>query len=258
MRRRQLRGLGLLALVTAVLVTAALWRSAAQPLTGVPVPAPFGSMSSSPNVSSSSSVSPSPSPAGTPGATASPSGSPTLSTAPAPTPSARTVVVLGDGYTVRSGWADELAAVSGRTVVTMAEDGMGYRVAPKACAQKPCVSFGGAASRVAAAEPDAVVVVGGDADGDFKLDPFAVESLRALRKALPDATIVATPPLSSRFPRPYWITLHGKSIQKVSGQERVTWLDTSSVSGKPASYDGTSLTPEASWQFAALVGDALP
>ena len=246
MRRRQLRGLGLLALVTAILVTAALWRSAAQPTTGVPA------------ASSSSSMSSSPDPTGTPDSSVSPSLSPTPSTSPLPSAEARTVVVLGDGYTVRSGWADELAAVSGWTVVTVAEDGMGYRVAPKTCAQKPCVSFGGAASRVAAAEPDAVVVVGGDADGDFKLDPFAVESLRALRKALPGATIIAAPPLSSRSPRPYWITLHAKSIEKASAQEKVTCLDTSSVSGKPASYDGTSLTPEASRQLAALVGDALP
>ncbi|MFT3874827.1 MAG: SGNH/GDSL hydrolase family protein [Propioniciclava sp.] len=247
MRLRQLLGLGVLVVITAVLVVVALWRSGPQGVPAVPATTPAApptSASAGPEGSGAPTASARIDPSATPATSASAAG-------------AKTVVVLGDGYTLRSGWADALASATGWKVVTLAEDGMGYLAAPKSCTTAPCVTFAGAAARVAQHKPDAVVLAGGDADGDFKLDPHAQAGVAALKKAVPSATIVVTSPPSSRAPKPHWLTLHAKSLEKAAKQAKATWLDTSAVTGLPRSYDGGKLTPEASKKLADLVARAL-
>ena len=133
----------------------------------------------------------------------------------------------------------------GMQVVNLSEEGMGYRVAPPSCSAKPCRPFSGLAARVAEAKPAAIVVVGGEADGDYALGPFVASTFTALKKAAPDAQVVALSPLSSRSARPHWLVMHARSIEKEAAAAGVTWVDVSAATGKPSAYDGGQLTTRA-------------
>lgn len=232
MRRRGVwLGLLLLALVTAALVGMALSRvptsSANASGTRGGIPATTGTTTQASGRSGQDPTGPSGSPSGGSG----------------------TLVVLGDGYAARAPWVGELAQRLDMKLTDLAEDGMGYRVAPTTCDNPPCHTFGGLAPRVAKAQPDIVLVIGGDADGDYDLTPFVTTTLRALKDAVPQAEIVTTTPLSSRSPRPYWLTLHAQAIERVSTEAGARWISVRTIAADPASYDGTALTTSA--------GDAL-
>jgi hypothetical protein len=235
-KRRALVGLVVLGLVTVLLVGLALFRSRTVPpaAAGRPVVA-------TPAAQTSASAAPSATPSATPSSS----------------PGAGTLVILGDGYAKDAAWVDQLGQDLGMTVVNLSEDGMGYRMTPPTCSVKPCRPFTGMAPRVAEARPDAVVVVGGEADGDYALSTFVDSTFSALKKAVPDARIVALSPLSSRSPRPHWLTLHARSIEKGAAAAGVTWVDLSAAAGKASAYDGGHLTNAAGAQVAAAIAAKL-
>ena len=181
------------------------------------------------------------------------------SAVPAPTATAAggTLVVLGDGYAKGAAWVDQLGEELGMTVVNLSEDGMGYRVTPDDCASKPCRPFSGMAARVGQAKPDVVVVAGGDADGDYALSPFVESTFSALKKAVPDAEIVALSPLSARSPRPHWLTLHARSIETGAKSAGVTWVDVSAATSSASAYDGGHLSARAAAEVAGAVATSL-
>lgn len=233
-RRATMIGLIALGLVTAILAGLALTRSF-RPVGGG-VPAASASTPAGASTQSGGTV------------------EPASTTSPLPAPGgggAYTVVVVGDGYSMDSDWVKGLPA--DWAVVDYSQRGMGYLAVPRTCTAAPCGSFQTMAQRVKEAKPDAVVVIGGDADGDHDISAAAVEAFRGLKQAAPQATIVATSPLSARSPRPYWLTLHTRSIQRATGDEGVVWLDISAVANRAASYDGDKLTPAASGDLANLV-----
>ncbi len=221
-KRRALVGLVVLGLVTVLLVALALIRARTVPAAPATVPV-----------------------AATPSGQASASLSPTGAPSPTPSPNGGTLVVLGDGYAKDAAWVDQLGQGLGMQVVNLSEDGMGYRVAPPSCSAKPCRPFSGLGARLAEAKPDAIVVVGGEADGDYALGPFVASTFTALKTAAPDAQVVALPPLSSRSTRPHWLAMHARSIEKEADAAGVTWVDVSAATGKPSAYDGGQLTTRA-------------
>lgn len=229
-RRATMIGLIALGLVTAILAGLALTRSLRPADAGVPS-TPAGAPTQ-------------------PGGTVEPAST----TSPLPAPGgggAHTVAVVGDGYSMDSDWVKGLP--EDWTVVNFSQRGMGYLSVPRTCTAAPCGSFQTMAQRVKEAQPDAVVLIGGDADGDHDISAAAVEAFRGLKQAAPQATIVATSPLSARSPRPYWLTLHTRSIQRGASEAGVVWLDIAPVANRAASYNGEKLTPAASRDLAKLV-----
>lgn len=229
-KRRALVGLVVLGLVTVLLAGLALFRSRTVPA------APGGRPTAA--------------------APAVPTGaSPTRS--PGPPRTGGTLVVLGDGHAKDAAWVDQLGQDLGLKVVNLSEEGMGYRMAPGTCSVNPCRPFAGMAARVAEANPSAIVVVGSEADGDYALSPFIASTFAALKKAAPDAEIAALSPLSARSPRPHWLTLHARSIEKEAAAAGVIWVDLSAAAGRSSAFDGGHLTAGAGAKVAAIVAAKL-
>lgn len=239
-RRLQFIGLGVLAIVALVLAAAALLRS---------VPPPTVNATPAPTVTSPASTA-------TPKPTTAAPVTPTP-TATQPTEAVVGAVFLGDRYTAGAAWPTHTGAEAGWTVTNLAEPGMGYRVAPRTCAAQPCTPFRGLVAKVAALRPDVVVIAGGEADGDYDLDPYAASTLAEFRRALPDATIVVMPPLSSQSPRPYWLTLHTQTLRAAAGKSGALFVDTSAVTGQSSAFENGALTEKAGAELAKLLAAAV-
>lgn len=237
-RRVHYVALALLAVVAIVLSGFALLRS---------VPQPSVAATPEPTVAS-----PSDTPMATATATTTASPTPTQTAAPA-----LRAVFLGDRYTAGAQWPEQTGKVAGWTVTNVAEPGMGFRVAPSTCVVLPCSTFRGQVARVAALRPDVVVIAGGEADGDYDLDPYAASTLSELRRALPDATIVVMPPLSSQSPRPYWLTLHTQTLRAAAEKSGALFVDTSAVTGQPSAFENGSVTEKAGVELAKLLAAAV-
>lgn len=228
-KRFALIGLVLLALIAAGLSWQALTRD--QGLSGAPAtPAPAGTTPATTGTSSSPATSPS---------------------------AAGTLVILGDGYSASSPWPTYAGASLGLTVVNMSASGTGYHLAPKSCTVTPCTSFKDSATKVAAAKPAVVVVVGGEVDGDYDLRADAAATLTALQKAVPQATIVFMSPISARPTHPAWLTVSAQTIKQAAANGNATWLDTSAVTATANAYRNGDLTEESSHQLAALLVEGL-
>lgn len=187
-----------------------------------------------------------------------PAPTPVPASTPTPTPPSGTVVFLGDGYTADSAWPGEVGKALGWQVVNLAASGAGYRSAPQNCQQaQPCTSFRNAASQVAGAQPTAVIIAGGEADGGSELKADVTATLEQLKQAVPRAEIVVLPPLSTRSTRPAWLTRNEQAIQEIAKAAGVTWVDTSSVTGNASAYRGGDLTDDASKKLAEIVAAEL-
>lgn len=169
----------------------------------------------------------------------------------------KTLVVLGDEYSINGGWTDALVQKSGWRVITIAERGMGYQAVPADCGVEPCVTFAGAAGRVAKAVPDAILVIGGDADGDRSITPFVPTAVKRLQEESPDARVLLAAPLSLRDPRPYWLEQHARSIERAAQATKATWVDTTQTVGDADAYRDGRLTRLASERLAEQVAEAL-
>lgn len=179
---------------------------------------------------------------------------PALAPTPTPTPKPSAIVFMGDGYTTDAPWPAEVGAALDRRVVNLAEKGTGYRAAPTACrAVTLCTSFRGAAARVAEERPVAVVIAGGEADGNTNLQADVTATLQELRTAVPEAKIVVLPPLSARSTQPSWLRRHAQAIQEAATETNVTWVDSTSVTGDSRAYSGGDLTEQAGKELAGLV-----
>ncbi|HZK04661.1 MAG TPA: SGNH/GDSL hydrolase family protein [Actinomycetaceae bacterium] len=169
-----------------------------------------------------------------------------------PAPAGPRVAVLGDRYSMDSAWPQILRDEHGWDVVNLSEDGMGYISAPASCAAEPCTNFRGQIERVAASDPEIVVLFGGEADGDLALPEFAVPTLTNLQAAVPNAQILVATPASAQSPWPYWLMMHVQSLREVAGETGVTYVDTTDVVGVAASYADGNLTPEANSALAEI------
>lgn len=234
-RRWGLVGLALLALITAVLVGAAVLRP---PIVADATPVP--------TVAKTPSLTPSPT-AGTPSA------APTATTEPA-----GTIVVLGDRYTADAAWPVLVGDRSGLRVVNLAQAGMGYITAPQSCEQgPPCTPFRGLLERIRAESPEVLVLAGGEADGDNTLVPFAAPTLSELRQGLPDTRILVLPPPSARSPQPYWLSMHTRVLQEAAESAGVTFVHAAPLVGNSDSYEGGQFTLTACQELSSLVVDTL-
>lgn len=166
------------------------------------------------------------------------------------------LVLVGDQY-AQGRWVDQVGADLGVTVANLSESGMGYRSSPRSCDHEPCTPFRGLASTVAGLDPQFVVLVGGDADGDNDISMQVRATLADFRMAMPDTVIVTMPPLSARTPRPHWLTMHTNQVKEASAEVGVLWVNAVAIARDPDSYDGTALTPEAGAELAEALVSAL-
>lgn len=230
--------LGLLTCGTLVLSVAAL-----RSHTGVPVSAaePITHPSSS-TTSTTGSSSPDAAGSGSPSASAS-----AVAVSTSTSPSARTVVVLGDGNSTGSTsttWIGSAATQLGWSdVVNLSASGRGYVKAPRSCSSTdtPCANFEGSIAAVVKAHPDIVVTFGGTADGDYDLTPLATKYFADLRRALPDATLVAVSPVTTQSPVPYYFTLNTQAIRTAAKKSGVIFINV----GQPGRGDGAELSAKA-------------
>lgn len=242
-------GLVVLGIVAAVLGVAALLQNRA-PVSAEPAaprPAVTQSQAPSPELPA-----PSPSASG-PEPSVTESVEPTVSASEAPTQSPQKVVVIGDSYSVgdpSSTWIG--AATQGLgwgEVVNLSSPGRGFVAKARSCDFTPCSNFEGSIPLIVKAKPDVVVTFGGAADGDYDIKDAAASYFSALRKALPDARIVALSPISTDAQAPYWITLHQKSIKAAVEAVGGTLVDV----GQPALGDGKKPSAKAQQQIADKV-----
>ena len=182
--------------------------------------------------------------------------SPATTPTPSPTPTTPTnlrVVIMGDSHSVgdpAQTWVGPVAEqLNWEPVVNMAAPGRGYLATPRSCDGSPCTPFGGTVSAIADQNPDVVVTFGGAADGDFSITEAAAQYFQALRSALPDATLIAISTVTTEDQAPYWVTLHGQSVQ--AGVEAVGGVFVNV--GQPGIGNGASLSAEAQAEIARLV-----
>lgn len=131
---------------------------------------------------------------------AAPSVTPTAAPSPSATKALKTVVVIGDSFSL--GDEDELwigtagSELGWGEVTNLSSPGRGYVRTPRSCDLSVCDNFGGSISLIAESEPDVVVTFGGIADRYSDLSAPATEYFAALREALPDAELVALSPIT--------------------------------------------------------------
>jgi len=175
----------------------------------------------------------------------------------APT-AAPTVVIMGDSFSVGDPSATWVGPASqelrwGR-VVNLSAPGRGFIRGPRACDVEICANFEGSLALIARESPDIVVTFGGTADGDYSLDPAAPSYFAALRKALPDATLVAVSPVTGDKQAGYWLTLHKRAITAGVTAVGGTMIDV----GQPGLGDGRDLSARAQAEIARVVVQQMP
>ena len=229
-------GLIVLAIVAAALSVAALVQNRAS-MTAVPAPSlPAVTPSSSPEQTAPS-----------PSVSVSPTASETKPQAPPK------VVVIGDSYSVgepAATWVGPAAAGLGwGEVVNLASPGRGFVTKPRSCNFQPCVNFEESIPLIVKAAPDIVVTFGGAADGDSEVEAAAAAYFKALRKALPDAEIVALTPVSTASKEPAWVASQRQAIAAAVAAVDGTLVDV----GQPGIGGGRKLSAEAQKQIAGKV-----
>ena len=155
--------------------------------------------------------------------------------------------MLGDGNSTGSAseiWVGTVAEQLGWShVVNLSAGGRGYVKAPRSCSSTPtpCANFEGSISAVVKAEPDVVVTFGGTADGDYDLTPVATRYFADLRRALPNATLVAVSPVTTQSTVPYYFTLNTRAISTAAKKSGAIFINV----GQPGRGDGDSLSAKA-------------
>ncbi len=236
-------GLVLLGLLAAVLSVAALLQNR-----GSVVAEPAPTVSSGPTTPVLESGSPAPQPSVSPTVEPSPS-----VTASEPARVLPRVVVIGDSHSVGDPASTWVGSASQRLgwgeVVNLSSPGRGYVTTPRSCDFTPCVNFERSIPLIVQAKPDIVVTFGGTADGDYNLKEPAASYFKALRKALPDAQIVAISPVTSGDTAQYWLTLHKRNIAAAVEAVGGKLVDV----GQPGVGDGKKLSAKAQAEIADQV-----
>ncbi len=167
-------------------------------------------------------------------------------------------VVLGDRHSradLDPLWVEQVATELGWSeVVNLSDPGRGYQAAPEECsAVDTCANFSGTIDAVVAADPDLVVTFGGTADGDYDMTEQITSYYTALRRALPDAELIAISPVTSADEAEYWLTMHARNIENAVTSVGGTFVDV----GQPGVGDGAELSAPAQAELADAIIDAL-
>jgi lysophospholipase L1-like esterase len=137
------------------------------------------------------------------------------------TPEGRPVAAfIGDSYAQGSGkWPGIVAKAHGWKMVNLARGGTGYaarvtaKTAHKACGRVECPNFAEMADVAIKRKADVVVVAGGRNDrGD--IDEAAQGLFQKLRRALPNARIIAIQPMWDASSYPSFLVDYGNTIRK--------------------------------------------
>jgi lysophospholipase L1-like esterase len=129
-----------------------------------------------------------------------------------PTTAAKTVAFMGDSYTAGSGttstsmrWTTRLSAAEGWTEVNLGRGGSGYLITNTTAEGVVRPNYQTMLAEAVKAKPDVVFVTGGGNDLGLPIEnvlPAVADFYPSLRKALPDAVIVAVNPLWGPTPQP--------------------------------------------------------
>lgn len=163
------------------------------------------------------------------------------------------VVILGDQHSAMDAdgvWVDKVAgALDWAPVVNLSSAGRGYLSKPASCDLKVCANFEGTIAAAVAEKPDVVVTFGGWEDGDYDLTDASTKYFAALRKALPDAQLVAISPVTSQDQAEYFLQLHSKTIRTAVEAVGGTFIDV----GQPGVGDGDQLSAAAQEDVAEAI-----
>jgi lysophospholipase L1-like esterase len=202
-----------------------------------------------------------------------PSITPTPSPTPTPTPTptaAPDAVFLGDSYTLGRGasaralgWTTLVAQKTGWTEVNQGVGGTGYNTVSGlvGCSAEYCPTYVTRAMDVIAADPDIVVVSGGQNDRPWlAADPAAVraavdETYRLIRQGLPDARIIAVGPSTPEAATPA-ITELDAWVQAAAlrvDAEYVSLLDPVTITAPMVAPDGVHVNDSGHRAIAARV-----
>jgi len=160
---------------------------------------------------------------------------------PAPEPPAdfgQRVVFIGDSYTQGTGasapglkWTSLVSAERGWQETNLGFGGTGYLTAAgsKGCGRATCPNYQDVVDRAVAAEPDLVVVSGGQNDFKaFEADPKRVvraidRTYAELRRGLPDARLIAVGP-STPGRVNHTVTTVDAAVEKAAKANGVTYI----------------------------------
>lgn len=170
-----------------------------------------------------------------------------------PTEEPPRVVVIGDSHSLadRPGtWVGAAAEELGwGKVDNLSSPGRGYVVKPRSCDFEPCDNFVGSVSTIVKKSPDIVVSFGGTADGDRSIEQGANDYFKALRKALPEAQLVAINPVTSNAVVPERMAEHSRLIKRAVESVDGVFIDV----GQPGVGDGQSLSKKTQAKIAGIV-----
>lgn len=250
LRRMSLGGLIVLALVAVGLSAAAVLST--RPVEAVPAaaePAALASVTASkPEASPSTSAA---------AASPSPSSSPSASSSQSAAATSPSVVVIGDSFSVGDtdeSWIGKAADSLGWGKVTnLSSPGRGYIKHPRSCDLTLCSNFEGTVPLISESEPDIVITFGGTADRGNILSGPANRYYAALRKALPDATLVAVSPITGDSQAEDRFAQQSEAIKDAVEAVDGHFVDL----GQPALGEGTTLTDATEQVIADKVAEAL-
>lgn len=171
---------------------------------------------------------------------------------PEPVPSI-SVVIVGDSHSLgdpAETWVGPAAEkLHWDPVVNLSAPGRGFIASPRSCEGSPCTPFGGTVDAIAKAKPEVVVTFGGIADSGADITDAAAEYFAALRKALPDAELVAISTVATRTQALSWVEEHSQSIR--DGVESVDGVFVNV--GQSGLGDGGALSSKAQAEIARKV-----
>lgn len=192
-----------------------------------------------------------------------------------PAAPAQSVVFIGDSFaqgagssTPASRWTSKLTLDRGWTEKNIARGGTGYLATPAspkaACGLDYCPTFEEMIPEAVKTKPDTVIVSGGRNDVGFRYAPFvsAVDGFYSeLRRALPEARIVAVSPVWDSSKPPAQLAAYGDAIRAAVTAVRGDYVDVKQpLVGHPdwITPDGADTKDAGHTAIYAALKDALP
>ena len=124
-------------------------------------------------------------------------------------------------------WTTLTAEAKGWSEVNLGRGGTGFvtTAGPEGCGLKTCPSFPEMAPDAIEAQPDIVIISGGQNDGRADVADASLTLFSTLREALPDARIIVTSPPWRASATPAFLTSMGETLKRNAKTAGIEYLD---------------------------------